>query len=423
MSDDLLTRVQTEADQCRNDGADDIARLLDEVAARLATAPAWIKHYAAMGVLDIRGKLYSEQVFSESGLHGAVGKVFRIEAGPETCVTLRDLTPLTMPRAQLDIIDRAADALNDAHLAMPPMSALAAHFNVNKRALKELRAALSVADADRFAAEHDLGDSCCECAQCGKRFTDRGYKAHVSGQECARASTAGMALVPVEPTIEMQVAGFESEAWDALSNAVLAKKGWPYSCRQSAECVSAIWRAMLAAAPGTPSSAPEDELWDQTLQERDRYHEVADSLAQAIAKHLGVEIGEHSSANCPWHRALEALEEAAIQAPEGAQELPPLPATDYRLFYEDDGDEDHGDEGYQEVLDEPGYTAKEMRDYARAAIRAALAEPAPQALPATLTDEMRAVLANEKCVYRSADELYAALLATAPQTKEPTNDR
>lgn len=48
----------------------------------------------------------------------------------------------------------------------------------------------------------------------------------------------------------------------------------------------------------------------------------------------------------------------------------------------------------------------------------ALAAPAPQALPATLTDEMRSVLTNEKCVYGSADELYAALLSAAPQTKE-----
>lgn len=40
MSEDLLTRVQTEADQCRNDGADDIARLLDEVAAALAPSAA-----------------------------------------------------------------------------------------------------------------------------------------------------------------------------------------------------------------------------------------------------------------------------------------------------------------------------------------------------------------------------------------------
>ena len=40
MSEDLLTRVQAEADLCRNDGADDIARLLDEVAAALAPSTA-----------------------------------------------------------------------------------------------------------------------------------------------------------------------------------------------------------------------------------------------------------------------------------------------------------------------------------------------------------------------------------------------
>ena len=65
--------------------------------------------------------------------------------------------------------------------------------------------------------------------------------------------------------------------------------------------------AFLAA---THAAAKSDQLWDQTLQDRDRYHEVADSLAQGIAKHLGADIGEHSSANCPWERALEALDEA-----------------------------------------------------------------------------------------------------------------
>lgn len=132
--DDLLTRVQTEADQCRNDGADDIARLLDEVTAEVKVRRSRI-----------------DELVSE-------------------------------------LVDLVAE--NEA------------------------------------------------------------LRSH--------AVPASMALVPVEPTIEMQVAGFESEAWDALSDAVLAKKGWPYSCRQSAECVSAIWRAMLAAAPGTPSSAPVD---------------------------------------------------------------------------------------------------------------------------------------------------------------------
>ncbi|EPZ8126233.1 DUF551 domain-containing protein [Yersinia enterocolitica] len=51
------------------------------------------------------------------------------------------------------------------------------------------------------------------------------------------------------PTEDMAIAGFESEAWDELSSAVLKRQGWPYSCRESAECVTGIFKAMLAAAP------------------------------------------------------------------------------------------------------------------------------------------------------------------------------
>lgn len=54
------------------------------------------------------------------------------------------------------------------------------------------------------------------------------------------------------PTEDMVIAGFESEAWDALSSAVLQRQGWPYSCRESAECVTGIFKAMLAAAPEKP---------------------------------------------------------------------------------------------------------------------------------------------------------------------------
>jgi hypothetical protein len=37
---DILTRLSDEADQCRNDGADDIARLLDEARTKLEAAQA-----------------------------------------------------------------------------------------------------------------------------------------------------------------------------------------------------------------------------------------------------------------------------------------------------------------------------------------------------------------------------------------------
>ena len=43
----------------------------------------------------------------------------------------------------------------------------------------------------------------------------------------------------------------------------------------------------------------------QTIKERDYYHEMADKLADAIAEHFGVDIGEHSNMNCPWENALE----------------------------------------------------------------------------------------------------------------------
>ena len=41
------------------------------------------------------------------------------------------------------------------------------------------------------------------------------------------------------------------------------------------------------------------------IKDRDHCHEMADKLADAIAKHFGVEIGEHSNINCPWENALE----------------------------------------------------------------------------------------------------------------------
>ena len=70
-------------------------------------------------------------------------------------------------------------------------------------------------------------------------------------------------------------------------------------------------------------SAPtEDAMWNQTLQERDTYHDWADKLAEGIAAHLGIEIGEHSAgmgsaeSNNPWANALEAIQSAAQSAPQ-----------------------------------------------------------------------------------------------------------
>jgi uncharacterized Zn finger protein (UPF0148 family) len=67
-----------------------------------------------------------------------------------------------------------------------------------------------------------------------------------------------------------------------------------------------------AAAPSAEHALrpTDDELWDQTITDRDMCHEWADKLAEAIAKHFGADIGEHSNQNCPWHEALEVIESA-----------------------------------------------------------------------------------------------------------------
>lgn len=89
-------------------------------------------------------------------------------------------------------------------------------------------------------------------------------------------------------------------------------------------------QAALASAPSEPRPT-DDDLWDQTLQDRDRYIDMADQLADAIAKHLNVDIGEHSSANCPWTNAIEALN----NAPSEQDKLKLHPVSDWHEEYGD----------------------------------------------------------------------------------------
>lgn len=69
------------------------------------------------------------------------------------------------------------------------------------------------------------------------------------------------------------------------------------------------WGAALAAKPAHRPT--DDELWDQTLRERDHAEKMADRLAEAIGQNFGADVGEHSSAHCPWQEALEVIGGAA----------------------------------------------------------------------------------------------------------------
>lgn len=55
----------------------------------------------------------------------------------------------------------------------------------------------------------------------------------------------------------------------------------------------------------------------QVIDERDDAQDWADRLSQAIAKHLRIDIGEHSNANLPWQAALIALTDATLEREAG----------------------------------------------------------------------------------------------------------
>ncbi|MEI4518646.1 MULTISPECIES: hypothetical protein [unclassified Stenotrophomonas] len=80
------------------------------------------------------------------------------------------------------------------------------------------------------------------------------------------------------------------------------------------------------------SLTAEERAHGETIDQRDRYHEVADDLAAHIARITGTELGEHSSVNCPWQNAIEAAEgytPAHAPSPVATRKLGELAAQGY----------------------------------------------------------------------------------------------
>jgi len=73
-----------------------------------------------------------------------------------------------------------------------------------------------------------------------------------------------------------------------------------------------------------------DKDFTQALTERDEYHDMADKLAEGIALHFDGDIGEHSSSNSPWDRALDLLDSAACSETMRLSEPRQLPGQEAR---------------------------------------------------------------------------------------------
>ena len=113
---------------------------------------------------------------------------------------------------------------------------------------------------------------------------------------------------PVMPRPAAPVEGLETELWATYtqdgrmtySTTDTPKSGVnEYVTRSQAEAIIAAERAKLTK---------EEADHTRSLEERDRYHDVADKLAQAIADRYQSDIGEHSNINDPWQNALNLIE-------------------------------------------------------------------------------------------------------------------
>ena len=76
---------------------------------------------------------------------------------------------------------------------------------------------------------------------------------------------------------------------------------------------------------------------EQVIRERDEAEEIADALAEKIAAITGCEIGEHTSANSPWHSALDAADEFLASRPPAAQPAPVQEPFGYLFQHEETG--------------------------------------------------------------------------------------
>ena len=129
-------------------------------------------------------------------------------------------------------------------------------------------------------------------------------------REYARAALAAAPVQAQEPVALLTLGGIDGGEYGDNDLELVSSKAVEELQEQLVRGQNPVVLELYAhSAPAQPV-AVSDDLDMQTIRERDYNAEMADKLAEAISKHFGIDIGEHSNMNCPWHEALEAIENA-----------------------------------------------------------------------------------------------------------------
>ena len=141
------------------------------------------------------------------------------------------------------------------------------------------------------------------------------FKAVMREARAALAQTTPTAQEPVRHTIQELL-----DLYDAHD------RDW----RRIARAVEARYINLMPPQPAAQESA-----LLEVIDQRDAAEDIADQLAAQIAAITDVDIGEHSSGNCPWKNAMLAADEfiatelrkscnPAAQAPDDAKDDAPV---------------------------------------------------------------------------------------------------
>ncbi len=225
--------------------------------------------------------------------------------------TLADVQPGGMVRLATVPYDRARDLMGDAYNA-------GTHGIGYSQQAMELHDAIIPAQPSPGGQgglnyERMFVDACAALAEVSREL---GCDPEQGGAEPILAAIAELrealaARQPVgEPPMEMRICELRH---------VSLKPNRPYIFTVDANCANC--RADAAYAMGRTDTPPahavdhqaallaEERAHGETIDQRDRCEEVADELAARISSITGVDIGEHTSANCPWQNAIEAADE------------------------------------------------------------------------------------------------------------------